>query len=81
MIKLLHDNVITFLHVEATNLMGTGQLLNMHLGIGLVLHHYSDRSTLPVNINDLMSEHIDSQGSVTALCRFPTTTMVIIGHN
>jgi hypothetical protein len=73
-----HDNVITFHYVGATSLIGAGQLSSMHLGKGLVLQHCSACSTLPVNINDLMSKHFDSQSSVIALCQFPNTAVVII---
>jgi hypothetical protein len=52
-------------------LMRTGQLSNTRLGAGLLLHHYSGSSTLPVNINDLMPEHIDSCSFVAAHCCLP----------
>jgi hypothetical protein len=61
--------------------MWNEQLSTTRLGEGLLLHHYSETGTLPVNINDLMPEHIDSRDSLIALCCLPTTALVKMQHN
>jgi len=61
--------------------MWNEQLSTTRLGEGLPLHYYSEPGTLPVNINDLMPEHIDSRGSLISLCCLPTTALVIMQHN
>jgi len=61
--------------------MRNEQLSTTRLGEWLPLRHYSEPGTLPVNINDLMSKHIDSRSSLIALCCFPTTAVVIMQHN
>jgi len=76
-----HDRNYNSLYFEANCLMRNEQLSTTRLGEWLPLHHYSEPSTLPVNINDLMPEHIDSRGSLIALYCFPTTAVVVMQHN
>jgi hypothetical protein len=76
-----HERFRNSLYFVGDGLMRNEQLSSRCLGEWLPLHNYSVPGTLPVNVNDLMPEHIDSQSSLIALCCFLTTTVDIMQHN